>query len=85
MGFRLDCPRCGPRSYREFLFGGELRPNDEDMTDEQDYEATWLRSNVLGPQRESWFHWAGCKRWMTVHRDTSDNAILTDESLEAHP
>jgi heterotetrameric sarcosine oxidase delta subunit len=79
MGFKLDCPNCGPRTYEEFWFGGELRPHDPSATDEDDYRATWLRVNAAGPQRERWFHYAGCRRWMTVARDTRDNSISQAE------
>ena len=75
MGFLLACPRCGPRSYHEFWFGGELRPFDPEHTLEESYQATWLRNNIAGPQQERWYHYAGCRRWITVERDTRDNSI----------
>ena len=74
MGFEIECPNCGLRSYHEFWFGGELRPHDPTMTEEEDYVNTWLRANAAGPQAERWFHFAGCRRWMTVERDTRDNS-----------
>jgi sarcosine oxidase, subunit delta len=76
MGFKLDCPLCGRRSYHEFWFGGELRPYDADATPEADYAYTWLRANAPGPQRERWFHFAGCHRWLTVERDIRTNDVL---------
>jgi len=75
MGFLIPCPRCGPRSYHEFWFGGELRPYDPERPEEEDYRVTWLRANAAGPQEERWFHYAGCRRWVTVERDTIDNTI----------
>jgi heterotetrameric sarcosine oxidase delta subunit len=75
MGFMLNCPNCGERSYHEFHFGGELRLFDPDLTDQEDYDNTWLRTNAAGLQRERWFHWAGCRRWLTVERDTRDNSF----------
>ena len=75
MGFKLDCPTCGSRSYHEFWFGGELRAYEPDCSAERDYANTWLRTNAAGPQRERWFHYAGCRRWLTVERDTRDNAL----------
>lgn len=74
MGFRIECPNCGSRSYHEFWFGGELRDTDP-ATEEEDYRATWLRANAAGLQRERWFHAAGCRRWLTVERDTRTNEI----------
>jgi len=76
MGFKLQCPRCGSRSYHEFWFGGELRPWKSDRDADEDYETTWLRVNRAGPQLERWFHFAGCNRWLTVERDTRSNEVL---------
>jgi heterotetrameric sarcosine oxidase delta subunit len=81
MGFKLHCPNCGLRSYYEFWFGGELRPHDPSSTDEEDYRNTWLRTNNAGPQGERWFHYAGCRRWLTVERDTRNNTLKQGASL----
>jgi len=35
----------------------------------------YLRENAPGPQEERWFHLFGCRRWLTLVRDTVDNAI----------
>ncbi len=70
MAFRLVCPVCGSRPYTEFRFGGEV-PDPADG----DFERAWLRANVAGPQRERWFHEAGCRRWLTVERDTTTNEV----------
>ena len=75
MSFVLRCPNCGPRSYHEFSFGGELRRYDPDATEEEDYRNTWLRANAAGPQQERWFHFAGCRRWLTLERDTRSNTV----------
>ena len=75
MAFNVDCPNCGARSYREYWFGGEVRLHDPSLTDAEDYDNTWLRANVAGPQQERWFHFAGCGRWVTVERDTRDNSF----------
>ena len=53
MGFKLDCPNCGRRSYHEFWFGGELRPHDPGFSDEEDYRNTWMRTNAAGPQQDA--------------------------------
>lgn len=52
-----------------------MRPFDPTMDVEADYRNTWLRANAAGPQVERWFHFAGCRRWVTLQRDTRDNAI----------
>jgi heterotetrameric sarcosine oxidase delta subunit len=42
---------------------------------EADYERVWLRRNAGGVQRERWFHSQGCRRWLTVERDTRTNEV----------
>lgn len=80
MGFKIDCPNCGPRSYHEFSFGGELRAYDADASMDEDYASTWLRRNAAGPQEERWFHLAGCRRWLTVERDTRTNNLARERT-----
>ncbi|TMJ95372.1 MAG: sarcosine oxidase subunit delta [Actinobacteria bacterium] len=70
MGLRIVCPTCGSRQYTEFWFGGEVPDPGE-----EEFERVWLRSNTAGLQRERWFHYAGCRRWLTVERDTRTNEI----------
>lgn len=76
MAFRVRCPNCGSRPYTEFWFGGELtaRPASGDGPQE-DYARVWLKQNNAGRQVERWFHFAGCRRWMTVERETLTNVI----------
>jgi sarcosine oxidase subunit delta len=76
LGFRLDCPRCGSRPYTEFAFGGEVpEPGGSPDPLEADFERVWLRRNATGRQRERWFHSQGCRRWLTVERDTRTNEV----------
>ena len=70
MGLRIDCPTCGSRPYTEFSFGGELPSEGAGY-----FERAWVRENIAGIQRERWFHDAGCRRWLTVERDTRTNEI----------
>jgi heterotetrameric sarcosine oxidase delta subunit len=71
MAFRLFCPNCGSRPYTEFSFGGETHPPDPELS----YQQAWWPDNVAGTQTERWFHQAGCRRWMTVRRNTVTNDI----------
>lgn len=77
MGLKIPCPNCGPRPYTEFGYGGELRPTpgSGDVDPEADFRAVWLRENLAGEQAERWFHAAGCRRWLTVERDTVSNDV----------
>lgn len=70
MGFRITCPNCGERSYTEFWFGGEVPDSGDDA-----FARAWLRRNAAEVQLERWFHAAGCRRWLTVERDTVTNEV----------
>lgn len=74
MSLLVPCPHCGERPYTEFTFGGELRPVDAEGP-EADFARVYLRENAAGPQVERWYHEAGCKRWLTLTRDTVTNTI----------
>jgi heterotetrameric sarcosine oxidase delta subunit len=34
-----------------------------------------MRRNVCGDQRERWFHRDGCRRWLTITRNTLTNTV----------
>jgi heterotetrameric sarcosine oxidase delta subunit len=70
----IPCPNCGRRPFTEFSFGGELRPV-EASDPEEDFERVYLPSNAAGIQEERWFHAFGCRRWLTLRRDTVTNRI----------
>lgn len=72
------CPRCGRRPLEEFTFGGERRPVSDAITDpdERDFDEVWIFDNPDGETTERWFHTAGCRRWLTVRRDTSTDTVL---------
>ena len=74
----LDCPRCGRRPLEEFTFGGERRHVSDAITDpdERDFDEVWNFENPVGVTTERWFHAAGCRRWLTVHRDTSTDTVV---------
>jgi sarcosine oxidase subunit delta len=75
--FMIVCANCGERPSSEFAFGGEAVafPEDKVETLDENYDRVWLRVNVMGLQTERWFHYAGCRRWSTVERDTRTNAM----------
>jgi heterotetrameric sarcosine oxidase delta subunit len=71
MAFRLFCPNCGSRPCTEFAFGGEVHQGNP----EESYQHAWWPANVAGWQAERWFHQDGCRRWLTVRRNTVTNDI----------
>lgn len=74
MSLLVPCPHCGARPFTEFTFGGELRPVDA-LDPEAEFVRVYGRVNVAGPQEERWYHTMGCRRWLTLVRDTSTNRI----------
>ena len=77
MGFRIDCPNCGSRPYSEFAYDGEVKRTRREGADVHaaDFDRVWMRENAAGLQVERWFHAAGCRRWLTVERDTVTNDV----------
>jgi heterotetrameric sarcosine oxidase delta subunit len=82
MALMIECPNCGRRPYTEYWFEGETPEPERDATEtptvaslRADYERVWLRRNDAGVQEERWFHFAGCRRMLTVLRDTRTNEI----------
>lgn len=81
MALMVPCPNCGRRPFTEFVCGGELPehavegPTAGSDPLEEDFQRVWLRRNAAGPQTERWFHAAGCRRWVTVTRNTLTNEI----------
>jgi len=62
----------------EYGFGGELRGVPERITDqaERDVDYAWMYDNIHGITSERWFHQAGCRRWVTLRRDTATDTVV---------
>ncbi|MDQ3164697.1 MAG: sarcosine oxidase subunit delta [Actinomycetota bacterium] len=73
----LPCPWCGSRDAGEFSYGGELtpRPDPRTATREQWRDYLYLRDNVAGWMTERWYHRMGCRRYLTVRRNTVTNEV----------
>ena len=74
----ITCRTCGPRPVEEYRFGGEQPSVPESVTDPDArvVDAVWFFDNVEGPSVERWFHHAGCRRWITLRRDTQSDRVL---------
>ena len=74
----LPCSNCGRRPVEEFIFGGELRVPDEAIVDPaaRDLDYAWMHDNPEGVSTERWFHAAGCRRWLTLRRDTVTDTVV---------
>lgn len=76
----LNCSNCGRRPIEKFSFGGE-RPNvPERITDPlaRDVDYSWMHDNLDGVTTERWLHAAACRRWLTVRRNTTVDAVMAD-------
>jgi heterotetrameric sarcosine oxidase delta subunit len=80
MPFLLSCPHCGPREVTEFVAGGEVvdRPAQRPRDRRELGAYLYFRANAAGPQREWWFHGAGCGRWFVATRDTATGEVLAN-------
>jgi methylglutamate dehydrogenase subunit B len=79
MGLQITCPHCGQRPVEEFLYGEiPVVPDSITDPDARDLDRAFMRGNVEGPQTERWFHVFGCRRWLTLRRDTRTDEILAE-------
>ena len=44
--------------------------------DARNVDWVWMQDNVDGMTTERWFHAAGCRRWLTLRRDTTTDAVV---------
>ena len=74
----ISCPICGERPVNEFRFGGELPSVPGWITDPEarNVDYVWMVNNVRGVTTERWFHAAGCRRWVTLRRDTITDTVV---------
>jgi methylglutamate dehydrogenase subunit B len=75
VSIKIPCPNCGSRPQEEFTFGGEVIALDTGEVD-KDFARVYLKDNSSGVQQERWFHAFGCRRWLTVRRDTSTDRVI---------
>lgn len=93
----IDCPHCGPRMETEFHYGGQADvayPADAANLPDADWaQFLFYRDNPRGDFAERWVHTAGCRKWLTVTRNTVTNeftstpragAIAPEASTDAH-
>lgn len=76
----ITCPVCGLRPVEEYRFGGEIPRVPDRITDPEarDRDYVWNFNNPEGLTTERWFHAAGCRRWLTLQRDTRTDTVVDD-------
>ena len=72
----LPCPNCGERNVSEFHFGGEVNQRPADVTRASWSDYLYMRANVLGVQREWWYHDA-CGSWFVAERHTQTHEVAS--------
>ncbi len=78
MSLLLPCPHCGPRPLEEFAYAEiPVVPDSITDPDARDVDMAFMKNNPEGVQTERWFHVFGCRRWLTVKRDTRTNEIMS--------
>ena len=77
MSLRIPCPHCGARSIEEWVHG-EIPVVPDSLTDPdgRDVDRAYMHTNEFGPVREAWFHLYGCRRWVTLWRDTRTDSWI---------
>ncbi len=80
MNIRIPCPHCGSRPVQEFVYGEiPLVPESLVDPDARDLDRAFMRSNLEGVVTERWFHAYGCRRWLTLRRDTRTDRPVAPE------
>jgi sarcosine oxidase subunit delta len=83
----IPCPHCGHRDEIEFRWGGDshvTRPPLE-ARDVEWADYLFVRRNPKGRNLERWHHWAGCRQWFLIDRDTASHAIVASYELGKAP
>ncbi len=70
----LPCPNCGARNVSEFRFGGEVTQRPAESSPAAWAAYLYVRKNVLGVQREWWYH-SACGSWFIAERHTKTQEI----------
>jgi heterotetrameric sarcosine oxidase delta subunit len=74
---RIPCSHCGVRDIDEFLYGAVPSTPDAIIDpDARDVDRAFMHANPEGPVTERWFHAFGCRRWVTIRRDTRTDEVL---------
>ena len=77
MSLKIPCPHCGLRPVEEFLYGEIPKVPDTVVGDDaRDVDRGFMLANPEGVQTERWFHVYGCRRWLTLQRDTRTDEVI---------
>ena len=73
----VPCPWCGERNSMEFRAVGESKKRPDVNTASPEEWRTYLytKTNLADWVTETWYHRAGCRRYLTIERHTVTNVI----------
>ena len=73
----MHCPRNGPRSISEFVYGGEVSemPNPQTCSDREWADYIFYSDNAAGVVTEWWLH-APSGYWFIAERHTVTDEII---------
>jgi sarcosine oxidase subunit delta len=82
---RITCPFCGTRDHTEFSYEGDATVQYPalDASEDDWFEAVFLRDNPKGWHTEYWRHGFGCGAFLEVERNTVTHEIRSVKI--AHP
>jgi heterotetrameric sarcosine oxidase delta subunit len=73
----IPCAHCGVRPIEEFLYGEVPAPPASLVdADARDLDRGFMHDNAEGLVAERWFHAFGCRRWVSIRRDTRSDEIV---------
>jgi heterotetrameric sarcosine oxidase delta subunit len=75
MSIQIHCPNCGRRPLEEFLYGEVPAESSIADDDARNVDRVFMQDNVEGLTTERWFHAYGCRRWLTLRRDTTTDRV----------
>ena len=68
-GFRYDAHPMG-------MLVGTVGALSTFYPEARNVDYVWMVNNVRGVTTERWFHAAGCRRWLTLTRDTITDRVV---------
>jgi methylglutamate dehydrogenase subunit B len=73
----IPCPSCGARPEDEFHYRGDasVKRPAPDAGEHAFYDYVYTRANPRGWHTEWWHHFAGCRQWLKVERNTLTHEI----------
>lgn len=84
----IHCPYCGDRNEDEFAYGrdaGHRRPQDPAILSNAEWrDYLYTVPNIKGWADEIWWHVRGCKRWITVQRNSETNEVRSVSQSDSH-